>query len=230
MNRLSQAILIVSTLLTSWLGMQAVHELGHVVGAWVSGGRVERVVLHPLAISRTDVSPNPDPLLVIWAGPLVGTLLPLLVWGIATAARVPGAFLLRIFAGFCCVANGVYIGVGSFWAIGDSGDMLRHGSAAWQLWLFGAAAVPIGLWLWHRQGKHFGLGTEADQVDLRTAIVCGVVCIGLIFLGLSGAVRFRGRGDALANRLTRGECDYIRSNCHAQIHEQSQRTARNDEA
>lgn len=70
-GRLHQTILIGSTLLGSWLGMQAVHELGHVAGAWLTGGRVERVVLHPLTISRTDLATNPHPLPVVWAGPVV---------------------------------------------------------------------------------------------------------------------------------------------------------------
>ena len=65
-------------LVASWIGMQAVHELGHVLAASATGGTVQRVVLHPLTISRTDVSPNPSPLAVAWAGPLVGVILPLL--------------------------------------------------------------------------------------------------------------------------------------------------------
>src|SRR5262245_57967645 len=112
--RRHQAVLIVSTLLGSWLGMQAVHELGHVAGAWVTGGRVERVVLHPLTISRTDLADNPRPLFVVWAGPVVGVVLPVLLWLLAGVARLPGAFVLRFFAGFCLLANGLYIGVGSF--------------------------------------------------------------------------------------------------------------------
>jgi hypothetical protein len=185
MSRYYQIILIVATLLASWLGMQDVHELGHVLGAWVRGGHVNRVVLHPLAISRTEVSDNPSPLLVVWAGPLFGTLLPLLVWGIAAALRVPGAFILRFFAGFCLVANGVYIAAGSLWEIGDSGDMLRHGSATWQLWLFGAAAIPMGLGLWHGQGRHFGLGADAQQVDVRVELAILAACVGVLALGLT---------------------------------------------
>src|SRR5947208_8539728 len=98
-RRLHQGVLIVSTVLGSWLGMQAVHESGHVLGAWLTGGRVARVVLHPLTISRTDLARNPAPLAVVWAGPLVGVLLPLACWGVAAAVRLPGAFLLRFFAG-----------------------------------------------------------------------------------------------------------------------------------
>lgn len=67
MARVHQAVLIGSTVLGSWLGMQAVHEAGHVVGAWLTDGRVARVVLHPLTISRTDLAENPRPLAVVWA-------------------------------------------------------------------------------------------------------------------------------------------------------------------
>ena len=128
MKRLHQCVLIGSFLPLCWLGMMAVHELGHVAACWATGGTVTRVVLHPLAISRTDVAPNPRPLVVVWAGPLVGVIIPLLTWGAQFSLRVPGDYLARFFAGFCCIANGAYIGVGSFDGIGDAGEMLRHGS------------------------------------------------------------------------------------------------------
>src|SRR3954468_21842305 len=102
--------------------MQVVHEFGHVLGAHLTGARVERVVLHPLTISRTDLADNPRPLTIAWAGPVFGILAPLCVWVIAAAARMPGAFVLRFFAGFCLVANGLYIGVGSFGHVGDCGE------------------------------------------------------------------------------------------------------------
>jgi len=175
--------LIVSTLLGSWLGMQAVHEVGHVLAARLTGGRVERVVLHPFTISRTDLSENPEPLVVAWAGPLFGVAAPLLAWGVAAASRIPGAFVVRFFAGFCLIANGLYIGFGSLDRIGDSGDLLRHGSPIWQLWLFGALTAPIGLWLWHRQGPYFGLGIAKGQVHRGVAYVTLVVFLALLILG-----------------------------------------------
>jgi hypothetical protein len=182
-QRFHQAVLIGSTVLGSWLGMQAVHELGHVLGAWWTGGRVERVVLHPLTISRTDLSDNPRPLAVVWAWPLMGVAVPLTVWAIAAAARLPGAFVLRFFAGFCLLANGLYIGVGSVSRIGDCGEMLRHGSEPWQLWLFGAVTAPIGLGLWHRQGPHFGPGSADRPVNRGVAYATLVGCLSLLVLG-----------------------------------------------
>lgn len=183
MARLSQAVLIVSTLLGSWLGMQAIHESGHVLGGWLTGGEVAKVVLHPLTISRTDLAFNPHPLVVVWLGPLVGVVLPLLLWAVVAVSRTPGAFVARFFAGFCLIANGAYIGCGSFEGIGDCGEMLRHGSALWQLWLFGALTLPAGLLLWHRQGTHFGLGPTPSKVSVGVSLATAALCILLIMLG-----------------------------------------------
>jgi hypothetical protein len=183
-NRLHQIVLIASTVLGSWLGMQAVHESGHVFGALLTGGRVARVVLHPLTISRTDLAHNPNPLVVVWAGPFLGVMGPLLIWAIAASVQLPGAFVLRFFAGFCLLANGLYIGIGSFNRIGDCGEMLRQGSEIWQLWLFGALTAPVGLWLWHKQGPNFGFGLAQGKVNRGVAYGSLGVCMALIALGL----------------------------------------------
>lgn len=163
--------------------MQAVHEVGHVLGAWFTHGSVSRVVLHPLTISRTDLSDNPAPLIVVWAGPVFGVSAPLVMWGIAVTSRWPAAFVFRFFAGFCLIANGAYIAVGSFAGIGDCGEMLRHGSVMWQLWLFGIVTTPVGLLLWNRQGLHFGLGVANGAVNRRVAMACLVTCMALIVMG-----------------------------------------------
>jgi hypothetical protein len=184
-NRVPQIVLIGATFLGSWLGMQAVHEFGHVCGAWATGGRVERVVLHPLTISRTDLAENPSPLVVVWSGPIIGVVLPLVLWLGAATAKLPGAFVLRFFAGFCLLANGLYISVGSFDRIGDCGDMLRHGSAPWQLWLFGLLTAPAGLGLWHRQGPRFGLGKAKGRVSRGAAYGCLAACVALVIFGFA---------------------------------------------
>lgn len=183
-NRFRQVVLILSAIGGSWLGMQAVHELGHILAARMTGGAVARVVLHPLTISRTDVEVNPHPLAVVWAGPICGTTVPLLLWIGAVWLRRPVAFLLRFFAGFCLIANGLYLGVGSFGQIGDCGDLLRNGAAMWQLWLFGAITVPGGLALWHRQGPYFGRGSDARPVEARIAYGALAIFAVLLLLGI----------------------------------------------
>lgn len=165
--------------------MQALHEFGHIVGAWMTGGTVTQVVLHPLTISRTDLSENPHPLVVVWAGPILGVTIPVLLWGGAAMVKMPGAFVLRFFAGFCLLANGLYIGVGSFNRVGDCTTMLNHGSQLWQLWLFGAITAPVGLWLWNNQGGNFGLGGAEGYVQRGVAIGTLLVSLSLLVLGLA---------------------------------------------
>jgi len=183
-HNVHQAILVVSTLFGSWLGMQAAHESGHAVGAIVTGGEIAAIILHPLTISHTEMIDNPHPLVVVWAGPVVGVMLPLMLWCLLVVTRVPGAFVARFFAGFCLIANGAYLGVGSFLGTGDCGEMLRQGSPVWVLRLFGAVAVPIGFWLWSGQGPNFGLGDAQGKVSRRLAYGSLVIFALLVLLGL----------------------------------------------
>jgi hypothetical protein len=178
-----QVVLIASTFLGSWLGMQAVHELGHVAGALLTGGRVARVVLNPVTISRTDLAKNPNPLFVVWAGPVGGVLVPLAAWGVAAQFRMRGWYVLRFFAGFCLIANGAYIAFGSFDRIGDCGTMLNNGSPIWTLWFFGALTAPAGLALWHRLGPRFGLGPANGLVDKGVAFATFAIALILLAFG-----------------------------------------------
>lgn len=180
MKRLHQFILIGSLLPLSWLGMMLVHELGHVLGAWITGGTVDKVVAQPWTISRTDLTDNPHPLLVAWAGPVGGVLMPLAALGLGHVCRVPGIYLLRFFAGFCLIANGAYIGVGSFDAVGDAGDLARHGASMWHLWTFGLATAPVGVYLWHGQGKHFGMGKGEGNVNTVATYVIFSLLVGVV--------------------------------------------------
>jgi hypothetical protein len=182
--RLFQTVLIVSTLAFSWLAMMVVHEFGHVLHLWLSGGTVERVVLHPLVISRTDPGLNPRPLFVAWGGPVWGCIIPLILLGIVLLCRWSWWYLVRFFAGFCLIANGAYLAGGSFDEVGDAGDILRHGSPRWTLFLFGIPTVALGLWFWHRLGPHFGLGPSSGKVDRRAALVMLVALILLVAVEL----------------------------------------------
>ena len=177
-------LFLVATAIASWLAMQAIHEAGHVLAAHLTGGRVANVVLHPLTISRTDLAENPHPVIVCWAGPIVGVLGPLLLWLVARAFRFRFAFVLRFLTGFCLVANGLYIGLGWLLTANDAADLIGLGQPHWRLWLFGAVTVPAGFALWNGQGKNFGLGRDATPID-RT-VVAGTVAVlaSLLVLGM----------------------------------------------
>jgi hypothetical protein len=180
-RRFPQFVLIVTTLANAWLLMQVVHEFGHVLGGWLTGGQIRRVILHPLTISRTDLEINPAPLWVCWAGPVLGAVIPLLAWSLVQWRRLKVAFWLKFFAGFCLIANGAYLAVGVREVIGDAGDLLKHGSQPGLLYLFGAVTIPVGLWLWHGLGPQFGLGPRRESISWRSALISsGVLGMTLI--------------------------------------------------
>lgn len=132
----------------SWFLMMAVHEVGHAVAARATGGKIRQIELKPLTISRTDVQPNPHPLIVVWAGPVAGCVLPLIALGLSHRKSLFGSHV-AFFAGFCLIANGAYIGGGGFDQIGDCRTMLQEGSPLWSLILFGVSAILAGFWIWH---------------------------------------------------------------------------------
>jgi len=181
MKRLNRALLITSFIPFCWLAFMTIHELGHVVAGLLTGGSVNRVVIHPLALSRTDVSPNPSPLITAWAGPVIGVLLPVTIWSAFWKCKLPGDHLTRFFAGFCLIANGLYIGIGSLEKVGDAGEMVQHGTPIWMLWIFGIITVPIGFLTWHQLGPRFGWGESEDQVDATTALI-SVVLFAVLLL------------------------------------------------
>ena len=185
LDRPFQVLLIVSILALSWLGMMVVHEFGHVVFAWLSGGSVTRVFLRPLEFSHTDLGANPHPLFVAWGGALIGTTLPLTCSLLWRRFHWPAWYLFQFFAGFCLVANGIYLGVVSFIPnAADPGDMMREGTPQWLLILFGIVAFPLGLFLWNGLGIHFGLAQARGKTRRVEAICTFLILILLIFIEL----------------------------------------------
>lgn len=122
---------------------------------------------------------------MVWAGPVVGSLLPLVVWLVARLVRLPGIFVLRFFVGFCLVANGIYIGVGSFNGVGDAGDMIRSGSEMWHLWAFGIMTAPVGLMLWSGLGPEFGLAKAKGDVGIPATYFTLGLLVALVAIELA---------------------------------------------
>ena len=167
LNRWHRTLLAGSTVIFSWLAMQAIHETGHVLHAWASGGTLARIVLDPLGISRTDVEPNPHPQFVAWGGPVWGSVWPLVMLGIVRAAHWQRAWLIAFFAGFCLVANGAYLLGGAFFPAGDAEVLLQNGASRLALVSFGIVATGAGFYLWNGLGTHFGWGKNHQPIDQK---------------------------------------------------------------
>ena len=93
---------------------------------------------------------------------------------------------MRFFAGFCLIANGAYLGVGSFAGIGDAGELLRLGMSVPMLWGFGLLVFPAGLLVWHGAGADFGFGHHAKAIDpaapkLTAMLLVVIVAMELLF-------------------------------------------------
>ena len=180
MKRLKQLTLIVSFLAVCWLGMQAVHESGHILAARATSGTIVRIVLYPTTISRTEVYPNPHPLIEVWAGPVAGSIIPLLVYLLAATVRSPGLYMFRFFTGFCLVANGSYLFADTLEQMGDPGELLRHGTPRWQIIALGLATAAGGLFIWNGLGPRFGLGPAKGNVSRAATIVSLSLSIAIL--------------------------------------------------
>lgn len=157
----------------SWLTMQAMHEGGHVLHAWLSGGSVARVFLDPLEISHTELGSNPQPLFVAWGGVSWGAALPAVLLLLTPRLRPQVRQLGQFFVGFCLVANGAYLVGGTITRVGDPADLIRLGAPALLLLLVGGAMGATGLQVWHRLGPKMGFSVHTGPVVCRTAAVLG---------------------------------------------------------
>ncbi len=175
--RLRQVLLIITFIPWCWLMMMVVHEAGHVLAAWLTGATVERVVLHPLAFSQTVLGDNPQPLVVSWAGALVGSALPLLTWVLLRWANINLGLFARFFAGFCLVANGAYLGMGAWSDDGDAGDLMHVGAQLWHLVSFGVLATALGCWLWHGLGAAFGFRNHLEKITWVAVAVTSALLV-----------------------------------------------------
>jgi hypothetical protein len=181
---LHKPLLLISILWIAWLLMMLVHESGHVLGATLTGGTVQRMVWYPTIISRTDVSPNPHPLIEVWAGPIVGAVIPLLGAIASQFFRLSAAYLVFFFAGFCLIANGAYIGLGAICPIGDGKELINHGVPNWTLAVFGFLTVTLGLWIWHRVSPRLGFGPAPVPINVRHVYAAFAIALALTLMSL----------------------------------------------
>lgn len=127
-------------LLAAWCVMTFTHEAGHVIGGWLSGGRLQAADLRPWRLPYSFFEPDPHPLITLWSGPLLGAFLPL----------VPALLVRRTWmwfiADFCLLANGAYLVTA--WFSGDrlldTPRLLQAGASPASIALYCAVTVGVG--------------------------------------------------------------------------------------
>ncbi len=163
MTRQLGRLLVVT--IASWYGMMAIHELGHCVAAWLTGGIVEKVHFPLFGFSQTFYHENPHPLVVAWAGAAGGVVFAASLLGASRYVRRPYQQALLYFAGLSLIANGLYLGLGGFDRVGDCAELLNHGAKLWQLVAFGIGASALGVYSWHRMGPVRKWYSSVDDVS-----------------------------------------------------------------
>lgn len=138
---MAQCILYFCGLLTvSWFVMTLTHELGHIIGGWCSGGKLQQVDLLPWHLPYSIFDPDPLPLVTLWCGPILGVLVPL-----AVALLVRRDWMWFV-AHFCVLANGIYIAAAWFSADRylDTPQLLAHGAHPLTIALYCTLTIGFG--------------------------------------------------------------------------------------
>ena len=124
----------------SWTVITLVHECGHLVGGWLSGATLVSCDLAPWRLPYSLHAPDPQPLVTLWCGPLIGSLAP---FAAAAALRRRWAWFI---ADFCLLANGVYLAAA--WVTGDSqldtARLLAAGAHPATIVIFCTSTIAIG--------------------------------------------------------------------------------------
>jgi hypothetical protein len=112
-------------LVASWIVMTFTHEMGHIIGGTCCGGTLQAVDLMPWRLPYSIFEPDPFPLVTLWAGLILGALIPVVV------AVIVQRDWMWFIANFCVLANGAYIATA--WFSGDhyldTPKLLEHGAS-----------------------------------------------------------------------------------------------------
>lgn len=159
-EKYAQWLKLLITAILCWYPFMCLHELGHILSAQFTGGRIQEIILVPWKFSQTVIRHSHHPLIDAWAGPLLGVTLPLFAYSLHKKFKRENDFL-SILTGFCLMANGLYIGLGWIDKVGHAGDIITHNFSIISMILFGIISSTTGLFIWHQpleQAKE----TESD--------------------------------------------------------------------
>lgn len=127
-------------LLVGWTTMVLTHEIGHILGGWLGGGSLRDYEIRPWRLPHSFFSPDPRPLLTLWAGPVLGVVFPcMFAFVLGRVLKFSQLDWVWFVANFCLLANGVYLAAA--WV---SGDHLLDTSRLLQA---GSPPLVIGLYI-----------------------------------------------------------------------------------
>lgn len=147
-------------LVAAWVVMTFTHEMGHILGGWCGGGRLQSADLAPWRLPYSMFDPDPRPLVTLWCGPVLGVVVPL---GVAGLLRRDWAWFI---ANFCVLANGAYLATA--WWTGDrfldTARLLEHGASRIALASYCVVTIGYGYIAFRRSSLLVLSGPQADEV------------------------------------------------------------------
>lgn len=147
-------------LLVSWCVMVTTHEAGHILAGCACGGELVDYELRPWKLPHSYFNPDPHPLITVWAGPVLGVLLPISV------ALIVRKQVMWLIADFCLIANGSYLAAA--WFSGDrlldTQRLIDAGAPAWSIATYIVATCLIG-YLRFRNSCMRYLSSSSDAVS-----------------------------------------------------------------
>lgn len=172
-TRTTRFVTVIVWLAWAWIVMTVSHELGHVIAGLVGGARVIQLELRPWHLPHSLLAGDRHPLATLWAGPVLGCLVPMLV------ARTSGRPAIWFIAWFCLLANATYLLLGYFSGDGqlDSAKMIAAGGRPIEILGAAIPALPIGYIRFRRScidlfsGKTPAMSARALRISLATLLV-----------------------------------------------------------
>ncbi|WP_229360826.1 hypothetical protein [Fuerstiella marisgermanici] len=150
----------VALLAVSWVVMTFTHEVGHLIGGMICGATLTDYDLAPWRMPYSLHSPDPHPLITLWAGPILGVAIPL------TIADVAQRRWVWFIADFCLIANGSYLALA--WVSGDrfldTPRLLDAGTHPAIIVVYCVLTIGIG-YVWFRADCIYYLAGETNPKD-----------------------------------------------------------------
>ena len=135
--------------------MTFTHEAGHILGGWCCGGTLTDADLLPWHLPYSIFQPDPHPLFTLWAGPVLGVLVPLVV---AFTFRYNAFWFVTY---FCMIANGAYLATA--WITADryldTTKLLEHGAHPATIVVYCMVTIGLG---------YLGFRRKCIQIFLRS--------------------------------------------------------------
>jgi small basic protein len=185
-----RALFVFGSFSFGWVLGIVLHELGHALAMWLTGGIVERITITPFSWPYTYYGSAPRyPQFTTWAGLLIGSALGLVVvFGVRK--RTTPYLLPFLFAGLAPMLNGGgYYLVDTFVSKqGDATDLIRAGVPEYVVIGAGILFLAVGAGFVIRYAYRLGLTPREAFLERALLLASGVLPFFVLSLIYTSAV------------------------------------------